>query len=147
MPAPFVTRRRVEFRETDMAGIVHFSNYFTWMEQAEHEVWRSLGLGVLTQVDGEWISWPRVRAECDYRRAIRFEDILDVEIGLLKIGSKSLTWKVRFLHQTELIAEGTMVTVCCLVQHGHSPVSREIPAVLRSRIGDLLWPEQRPAGS
>ena len=42
----FKTRRRVEFRDTDMAGIVHFSVFFAYMEQAEHELLRSLGLGV-----------------------------------------------------------------------------------------------------
>ncbi len=28
----FVTTRRVEFIDTDMAGIVHFTNFFRYME-------------------------------------------------------------------------------------------------------------------
>lgn len=47
----WVTRRRVEFVETDAAGIVHFSSFFVYMEQAEHELLRHLGLNVF--VDDE----------------------------------------------------------------------------------------------
>ena len=36
-------KRRVEFAETDMAGQVHFSNFFRYMEAAEHAFFRSLG--------------------------------------------------------------------------------------------------------
>jgi acyl-CoA thioester hydrolase len=140
--APFTTRRRVEFRETDMAGIVHFSNYFSWMEQAEHEAWRSLGLGVNTVVDGEPVSWPRVSATCDYRRAIRFEEVIDVEFGLERIGTSSLTWRTRFLHNGTLVAEGRMTAACCRVEHGQPPVAIEIPATIRRAVAALLWLNQ-----
>jgi len=43
MPASFRTTRRVEFGDTDMAGIVHFARFFCFMESAEHEMLRSLG--------------------------------------------------------------------------------------------------------
>ena len=43
----FKTQRRVEFRDTDTAGIVHFSNFFAYMEQAEHALLRSIDLGVI----------------------------------------------------------------------------------------------------
>lgn len=138
MNAPFKTSRRVEFRETDMAGIVHFSNFFTWMEQAEHEVWRALGLGVISKIDGHTISWPRVSAECNYRRAIRFEEIIDVEISIARIGTKSLTWVVRFFHSGQPVANGTITTVCCQIVHGQQPVSIDIPQAVREKLSPLV---------
>lgn len=42
----FTWNRRVEFAETDAAGIVHFSSFFLYMEQAEHALFRSLGLSI-----------------------------------------------------------------------------------------------------
>jgi tetratricopeptide (TPR) repeat protein len=33
--SPFTTTRRVEFGDTDMAGIMHFANFFRFMEAAE----------------------------------------------------------------------------------------------------------------
>ena len=47
MSQVYTFRRRIEFRETDMAGIVHFSNFFAYMEQAEHDFLRSVGMGVV----------------------------------------------------------------------------------------------------
>lgn len=45
-PPGFHWRRRVEFAETDMAGIAHFSSFIIYMEQAEHALLRSLGTSV-----------------------------------------------------------------------------------------------------
>jgi len=50
MPYEFKLTRRVEFAETDMAGIMHYSNYFRFMETAEHAFFRSLGLSIVTKV-------------------------------------------------------------------------------------------------
>ena len=42
----FKTKRRVEFADTDLAGIVHFAMFFKYMEEAEHQFWRSVDLSV-----------------------------------------------------------------------------------------------------
>ena len=47
MATAFVTSRRVEFSDTDAAGIMHFVAFFRMMEQAEHELLRSVGLSVV----------------------------------------------------------------------------------------------------
>ena len=49
MKNAFVTRRRVEFMDTDMAGIVHFATFFRYMETAEHELLRKLGIPVVAR--------------------------------------------------------------------------------------------------
>ena len=79
----FSTQRRVEFRDTDAAGIVHFSAFFPMMESAEHEMLRALGIPVLPtadQADLPAVTWPRVAASCDYAAAARFEDILSISV-------------------------------------------------------------------
>ena len=63
MLAQFISTRRVEFADTDMAGIIHFANYYRYMEEAEHSFFRSLGLSIMQpQPDGSVIGWPRVSA-------------------------------------------------------------------------------------
>ncbi len=126
--AIFKTSRRVEFRDTDAAGIVHFSNFFVYMEQAEHAFLRSVGLGVICEIDGQKTSWPRVNAECNYRNAIRFEDMIDIHVSVRRIGSKSMTYGFEFFRGQTLVAEGLLTTVCCLFEHGSSPQSVPIPA-------------------
>ena len=78
MPYQYRIIRRVEFSETDMAGIVHYSNFFRYMEAAEHAFFRSIGFSVVTRNVDPPVGWPRVHAECDYRRPIRFEDELEI---------------------------------------------------------------------
>lgn len=134
MSQTFQVTRRVEFRDTDMAGIVHFSVFFTYMEQVEHEFLRSLGLGVVFEIEGREISWPRVSACCDYRRAIKFEQLIDISLEVARIGEKSVTYAYRFEHGGQLVAEGQITAVCCLFRHGGPPQSIPIPEIVRQQL-------------
>jgi len=134
----FKTERRVEFRDTDTAGIVHFSNFFAYMEQAEHAFLRSVGLGVICEVDGMEISWPRVNAECNYRNAIKFEEIIEVHVTVQKIGTKSVTYDFRFFRDQTPVADGSITVVCCLFKHGERPQSVETPAAFIDKIKPYL---------
>jgi YbgC/YbaW family acyl-CoA thioester hydrolase len=132
LPAPFRTTRRVEFADTDMAGLVHFSNYFRYMEAAEVEFLRSHGLSVAMQPEGEAkISFPRVSASCDFLRPVRFEDVLDVIVTVSNVGRKSVTYAFEFFKGPELVARGQVSTVCCRVGPGRVLESIEIPTVVR----------------
>lgn len=126
MSSQFEATRRVEFCETDMAGIVHFANFYIWMEQAEHDFFRSLGLGIVNeQPDGTIIGWPRVSASCRFEAPVRYEDMLTVSLSIQRIGVKSLTYDAVFLVEGNVVARGTMKTVCCRV--GHQRVLKSIP--------------------
>ena len=135
----FKTSRRVEFRDTDMARIVHFSVFFAYMEEAEHEFLRSLGQGVVCKVNDQLISWPRVNAECNYRAAIRFEEVIDIEVSVARIGSKSVTYGFQFSREGVPVADGTMTAVCCKFDHAmdrQRPQSVDVP----QEIVDALTP-------
>lgn len=139
--ASFLERtRRVEFVETDMAGIVHFSSFYIWMEQIEHEFFRSQGLSIVRHLeDGSTIGWPRVSAQCRFESPARYEDILTVRLTVQRIGVKSLTFDVVFRNGERVIARGSMKTVCCIVRPGHGLESIEIPPEYRARF------EEHPA--
>lgn len=128
------TTRRIEFSDTDMAGIVHFSNFFRFMEAAEVEFLRARGLSVKLDWEGQTIGFPRVSASCDYRKPARFEDVLDVLVTLDEIGRKSVTYAFEFSLKEELIACGQVTSVCCQVLPSNQLVSIEIPASYRSRL-------------
>jgi acyl-CoA thioester hydrolase len=127
MPQPFHTSRLVEFHDTDMAGIMHFASFFVYMESAEHELLRSLGLSVHHTLDEEHISFPRVSAKCDYTSPARCEEILDIDVSVTRIGAKSVTYEFHLTTAGREVAVGTMTAVCCRVAPGHAPVSGPIP--------------------
>lgn len=134
MSQTFKTKRRVEFRDTDAAGIVHFSVFFGYMEQAEHEFLRSLGLSVIQHFGPQCISWPRVRAECDYRRPARFEEELDISLTVARIGEKSVTYQFVFGLDGETIANGQIVAACCEVKNHQLAASVQVPDEFAKRI-------------
>ena len=125
----FTTRRRVEFRDTDAAGIAHFSAFFFWMESVEHELLRAAGVAVVDRgADGVDVSWPRVSASCDYLSAVRFGDELDVSVSVEAVGRSSVTYAFAFAHDGRSVARGRVVAVRCLIRPGVKPEAVAIPA-------------------
>jgi len=139
MTAPFVTHRRVEFFDTDAAGIIHFSSYYRYMEEAEHAWFRSLGLSVMNpQPDGTVIGWPRVSANCTFEAPVRFEDMLEIRLSVERKGVKSLTVRYEFFHGGHRVAHGRMKTACCLCRHNAPLVSIPLPPEYDSVIHESL---------
>ncbi len=130
----FRTTRRVEFGDTDVAGIVHFSNFFRYMESAECEFLRSRGLSVKLIWEGQAIGFPRVSAACDYVAPARFEDLLDVAVSIERIGTKSVTYAFEFSRDGVRIALGKVTSVCCRGTKEERIESIEIPASYRARL-------------
>ena len=135
MASSFETSRRVEFCETDMAGIVHFSNFYRWMEQVEHEFFRALNLTIVNhRHDGSTLGWPRVSAQCRFTSPAYYNEIVTARLTVQRIGLKSLTFDVQFSVADRAIAAGTMKTVCCIVEHGQPLRSIEIPEEYTSQL-------------
>lgn len=134
-PAKFVVQRRIEFRDTDAAGIVHFSAFFPMMEAAEHALLRHVGLSVMHPLDeGGHLSWPRVSANCDYKGAAKFEDLLDIEVYVAKLGNKSIRYGFDLSRASEKIASGSIAAVCCVLRPGELFESITIPDEIRERL-------------
>jgi acyl-CoA thioester hydrolase len=109
----FVIQRRVQFSETDMAGVMHFSNYFRWMEEVEHAFLRSLGMSVVQKHGDEELSWPRVQVSCEYFAPLYFEDEVDIHLRVSEIRDKSLIYEATFLRKASRVALGRIKMVCC----------------------------------
>jgi len=120
--AAFTSTRRVEFRDTDAAGIMHFASFFALMEAVEHEFLRHLGLSVLANDGTGPISWPRVNSQCDFRSAARFEDVLTVSLTLARLGEKSVTYQFDIRRDDQPVAEGKITAVCCRLSTGGGPM-------------------------
>src|SRR6185295_19204354 len=96
MASEFKLMRRVEFSETDMAGIMHFSNFFRYMEAAEHAFIRSLGLSIVPTGYTPAIGWPRVDASCEYKRPLKYDDNVEVHLQVGAKSEKAVTYKFTF---------------------------------------------------
>jgi YbgC/YbaW family acyl-CoA thioester hydrolase len=133
MPYEFKHLHRVEFAETDMAGIVHFANYFRMMEAAEHAFFRSMGSSIHTQAEGHAIGWPRVSATCDYLRPLRFEDEVEIHLLVAEVRSRSLRYRFIFRNRGEEVARGAITAVCATVTNGKL-VAVPLPESIREQV-------------
>jgi acyl-CoA thioester hydrolase len=139
MTASFRTSRRVEFSDTDAAGIMHFSAFFRFMEQAEHDLLRSQALSVVMQDEvtregGGKLSWPRVHAHCDFRSPAHYEDEVAIEVWIARLGEKSVSYQFRFLLDDRELATGEITSVCCRLIPGQPPQSVAIPDWFRAKL-------------
>src|SRR5439155_22588491 len=137
MPYEFKLVRRVEFSETDMVGIVHYSNFFRYMESAEHGFFRSLGFSVVTRQVDPPVGWPRVHAECNYQQPLRFEDEVEIHMVVSAKKSKSLTYSFRFRKLNGPapveVASGSL-TVVCVTHQGGKMRAATIPKEIADKI-------------
>ncbi len=138
MAASFSITRVVQFSETDMAGIVHFANYFRWMEEVEHAFFRSVGLSVSMQHEGMHLGWPRVSAACDFFGPVRFEDAVELALRVTRLGEKSFNYEVDFFVNGRRMALGKITSVCCELRKDAPMRSIPIPPALREKLGPAL---------
>ena len=123
--------RRVQFHETDAAGIVHFSVFFRYMEEAEHAMWRAAGLSIASP--GAPVGFPRVAASFDYLKPLRFEDEFDVRLRVTGKTAKTLTYGATIEKDGATMARGTMTVVCVSRRPGGPMRGTEIPADIADR--------------
>ena len=110
MPSEFRLRRRVQFYETDAAGIVQFSWFFRYMEEAEHALWRAAGLSIHPP-DSD-IGWPRVAASFDFHRALAFEQEFDVWLRVVEMTRRTIRYSCLLSQGDTKIATGSLVIAC-----------------------------------
>ncbi len=88
------------------------------MESVEHEFLRHLGLSLMSRDATGPVSWPRVHAQCDYRGAARFDDVLTITLTISRLGEKSVTYQFDIRHDDRPVAEGEVTAVCCRIESG-----------------------------
>ena len=120
MPSTFRLTRRVAFSETDAAGIVHFSHFFRYMEDAEHAMLRDLGLSVHRDIGDDVAGFPRVSAACDYKKPLRFEDVFTIDVYVTAKSDKSVAYGFAFrkADESDPIATGTLKVVYAIKPAG-----------------------------
>ncbi|MCZ6793087.1 MAG: thioesterase family protein [Planctomycetota bacterium] len=131
MASEYRRTRRVEFSDTDTAGLVHFTALFRYMEETEHEFLRSLDLSVHPPADGGFrIGFPRIAARCDFLGPARFEDEVEVHLRVLRKGRTTITYQYVLSNRRGggTVAQGEMSVICCRLGGDGRLERTELPA-------------------
>lgn len=139
MPCEHTSTRRIEFSETDMAGLVHFSNFFKYMETAERDFFEAAGVDLIRTTPGELVGWPRARAECKFSAPLRFGDTIDIHLAVKAVKDRAIDYQFRiFRHDADggrtQAGKGHMTTILAQLNETGALQSAELPADLRRRI-------------
>jgi acyl-CoA thioester hydrolase len=106
MGASITIERRVEWIDTDAAGIWHYSTAIRFAEAAETALHRRLGIGEMTSGGS-----PRVRVEFDFHAPLQFDEEASITLTVADVGTTSLTMDVTIVGEVGLIATGRVISV------------------------------------
>jgi len=142
MKTEFSVRHRIAFSETDMAGIVHFSNFFRFMELAEDAFFRQMEQTLIRREEGEVHGWPRVRASCDYKAPITFGEEVEIVLKVVEVKVRAIEFAFAFFRvvngqRGEKIARGKLTTVHVVRRTGegvHQMEACAIPEAFQAKL-------------
>jgi acyl-CoA thioester hydrolase len=128
-------RRKIEYVDTDMSGIVHFSRFLVFMENTEHAFLKAIGAGVhWREEDGRELSWPRVSVACEYLSPARFGDELEIHLQVVRKGLRSMTYGFEVRRGDMVLAKGRSTCACCVMNDPTGIKAVPIPEWIAERI-------------
>ena len=109
----YCIEERVRWGDVDAASIIFYGAYIRFFEFAETELFRAVGLPYSVMFDELDIWLPRAHLECDFRRAAKLDDMLEVCVFVGRVGTKSLRldFEVRRKGEAETLADAHFVLV------------------------------------
>jgi acyl-CoA thioester hydrolase len=107
---PFVHRLRVRFHECDPQGVVFYAQYFAYVDVALTEMWRE-AFGSYGDVVAAGTDVVVVEAGATFRTSARFDDELDVELRIERLGTTSMAMATAVRREDELLVDGRIVHV------------------------------------
>jgi YbgC/YbaW family acyl-CoA thioester hydrolase len=131
VPSEHRLRRRVQFSEVDMAGLVHFSWFFRYMEEAEHALWREAGLSIAKF--GEDSGYPRIATSCEFHAPLRFEDEFEVRVRVAALNRRTMRYDFLMTKGETKIATGSITIACVSKRPGEPLRSIDFPAHVLER--------------
>ena len=144
MPAhkKFTIEERVRWGDVDAARIIFYGAYIRFFEIAETELFRAVGLHYGTMFDEMKIWLPRVHLECDFHRAARLDDLLEVSVFVGRFGTKSmrLNFEVRRRSTEELVATAHFVLAAV---HQETFETVPVPTELREKLAPYTANEDK----
>lgn len=106
-PEPFVFPLRVRYGECDPQQIVFNANYFAYFDVGMTELWRA-AIGSYATMIERGVDMVVAEASARFIGAARFDDALELEVSITRLGTTACTTRHRVLRAGELLVEGTM---------------------------------------
>ena len=105
----FRTPLRVRWSEVDAQGVVFNPNYFVYADVAATEFFRAAGVMSDTYADmGQSFV---VDARASFRASARFDDLLDIQVSVSRVGRSSYDLRIDIFRDGALLTEVSLTYV------------------------------------
>jgi len=128
---PFKWSVRIYFEDTDSGGVVYHSNYLKFMERARTEWLRSVHLNQADLKKRDKIMFVVANVNIDYKKAARFNDELDIETSIDKIGASRVDLTQNIMKNSDLYTSAK-VNIACI--HSETFKPQRIPKLIKQQM-------------
>lgn len=127
----FTHRHKVGFADVDPAGIVFYPRYFEMINATIEDWFRSIGYGFDQMILQDGYGVPTATIQVDFKAPSRLDDLVELELQLVRLGRSSIGLQINIQCEGELraIVQQTLVFIR---MEGNKPV--RIPDSLRAGI-------------
>ncbi|MGE7767216.1 acyl-CoA thioesterase [Peribacillus sp. NPDC096540] len=124
---------QVKWGDTDAAGIVYYPNFYSWMDEATHHFFKTLGHPTSKLFTEYQIGVPLLEAYCSFRIPLFHEDDVQIQTEAIEIRDKVFKLTHTFMRDNDVIAEGYELRAWASVAE-HKPKAQSIPEDLKSKM-------------
>lgn len=100
---------RVEWGDTDAAGIVFSPNFYKWMDEAIHYYFESIGYPLSKLFREKKIGLPIIESSCKFQKPLYSPENAVIHTTIMELREKSITFNHEFFVGKNKIAEGFQV--------------------------------------
>ena len=127
---------RVRWAECDLQGIVYDACYVTYLEVAQVEYFRNLGIFIYDEKLRISFDTATVKATLEFKAPAKLDEVIDVYMRVSSIGSSSFTMETEIYREDSevLLVKAEMVYVNYDSDQGEA---RPVPDDVRTRINQL----------
>jgi acyl-CoA thioester hydrolase len=97
---------KVNWGDTDMAGIIYYPNYFKWFDNGSLTLVNALGLSVIDLMREQQIGLPLLDAGCRFQKALLYNDAIRVVSTVTEVNNKTFRLTHEVFRNDELTGYG-----------------------------------------
>jgi 4-hydroxybenzoyl-CoA thioesterase len=109
---------KVQFGDTDAAGIVFYPNFYRWMDQAAHDLIGNAILPVSQLQKEKNIMFPLLETFCKYHSPLHFEDVVEIHSEVSELRKKVFKVHHDFIKNGNVVASGYEVRAWTTIVDG-----------------------------
>ena len=129
---------KVYYKDIDQMGIVYYSRYFEFFEEARTEMLSSIGLDY-SNIEENGAMLPVIEAHCEYKKGATFSQDLIVKTYIRELPKVKIKfeYKIYLADSDEILLTGYTVHACTNLEGKPVKMPKYIRKILQDKLDNL----------